>query len=147
MSAGFLGFDYGTRRIGVATGEAVTGAARPLTTLPARAGEPSWEALRQVVREWRPRALVVGLPLTLDGAQQPMTGRARRFAEALGRETGLPVHLHDERHSSREAARRFAAARARGQLRRRDAAALDAMAAAVILESWLLAHPQPEPRA
>jgi putative Holliday junction resolvase len=78
-----------------------------------------------------------------------MSHAARTFAAELGRRCGLPVHLHDERMSSQEAARRFAAARAAGQRQRRDAALLDAMAAQVIVESYLAGGglpPIPQPR-
>lgn len=139
----FLGFDYGTRLIGVATGENLAGSTQPLTTLPVRAGEPAWEQLGKVVADWQPAGLVVGLPLALDGGEQPMSGRARRFARQLGEHFGIPVYLHDERHTSQEAARRFASARQRGTQRRHHAGAIDAMAAAVILEAWLHAQTPP----
>ena len=82
-------------------------------------------------------ALVVGLPLALDGGEQRASRGARRFAERLRQRSNLPVHLADERHSSQEAAGRFAAARHAGAARRRDAANIDSLAAAVILEGWL----------
>jgi putative Holliday junction resolvase len=135
-----LGFDVGTRLIGVAIGNALTAAARPLDVIKVRQDQPDWTALDDLVHQWQPAALVVGLPLTRAGGEQPMTRRSRHFAAILGERSGLPVHLHDERHSSQEAARRFATARAAGTRRRRDAALLDALAAAVILESWLAGH-------
>lgn len=138
----FLGFDYGTRIIGVAVGENLTGNTRPLTTLAVRRATPPWDTLGQLVAKWQPVALVVGLPLALDGGEQPMSGRARRFAEQLADRYPMPVHLCDERHTSQEAARRFAEARASGTKRRRHGADLDAMAAAVILETWLASHDQ-----
>ena len=99
---------------------------------------PALDALRA---QWLPDTLVVGLPLTLAGDEQPASKRARRFAENLKARYGTAVALVDERHSSREAARRFAGARAAGLRRRRDAAAIDAEAAAVILERWLASAP------
>jgi len=98
---------------------------------------PDWNRLDTLHREWQPDTLVVGLPLTLEGTEQPASRRARAFASQLGERYGLPVLLVDERHSSREAAQRFAAGRAAGLRRRRDAAGIDAEAAAVILERWL----------
>lgn len=142
----FLGFDFGTRYIGVATGESLTGSSQPLITLQVRREAPPWDEIRNLLDKWQPAALVVGLPLARDGGEQPMSGRARRFARQLQDHFEYPVHLFDERHTSREAARRFAEARNRGSQRRRHAAQLDAMAAAVILENWLALHPQtPEP--
>ncbi|OOG38401.1 Holliday junction resolvase RuvX [Rhodanobacter sp. C06] len=135
MSCAF-GFDVGSKLIGVAVGNALTASARALAVLAVRDGEPEWPQLDALRGDWLPDTLVVGLPLTLAGEEQPASRRARRFAAALQQRYALPVALIDERHSSQEAARRFAAARAAGLKRRRDAAAIDAEAAAVILERW-----------
>ncbi len=140
-----LGFDVGSRLLGVAVGNRFTASARGLAAVPVRDGDPDWQKLDALRQEWLPETLVVGLPLTLDGEEQPASRSARRFAEKLGKRYGLPVELIDERHSSQEAAQRFAAARAAGLKRRRDAATIDAEAAAVILERWL-ASPAPTDR-
>jgi putative Holliday junction resolvase len=132
-----LGFDAGSRLIGVAVGNSFTASGRALTTVAMRDGEPDWNRLDALRGQWLPDTLVVGLPLALDGTEQPASRIARRFAAQLQQRYGLPVVLVDERHSSQEAARRFAAGRAAGLKRRRDAAAIDAEAAAVILERWL----------
>ncbi len=132
-----LGFDLGTRILGVAVGNHLTGNARALTTLPVRDHHPDWVRMDALLREWQPDALIVGLPLALDGGEQPMSRIARRFAGQLQERYRRPVHLIDERHSSQEAARRFADARASGARRRRHAQRIDADAAAVILDSWL----------
>ncbi|WP_049622591.1 Holliday junction resolvase RuvX [Frateuria defendens] len=132
-----FGFDVGSKVIGVAVGNPLTAAASALAAVPVREGEPDWAQLDALRAEWQPATLVVGLPLTLDGAEQPASRLARRFAERLRHRYGLPVVLVDERHSSQEAARRFAHARAAGLRKRRDAARIDATAAAVILERWL----------
>ena len=132
----WLGLDFGERRIGVATGQPLTGTAQPLRTV-RHSGDPMPE-LERVLREWRPAGVVVGLPLAADGSESPTTRAARRFAEQLQTlHPDLRVVLHDERFSSREADARFRAARREGRARRRDAAELDSHAAAVILESWL----------
>ena len=140
MSCAF-GFDVGSKLIGVAVGNRFTASARALGTVAMRDGAPDWPALDALRAQWLPDTLVVGLPLTLDGGEQPASKRARRFAENLKTRYGTDVALVDERHSSREAAQRFAGARAAGLRRRRDAAALDAEAAAVILERWLAGAP------
>jgi len=132
-----LGFDVGSKLIGVAVGNRVTASARGIATISMRDDTPDWTALDHLRGEWLPDALVVGLPLTLEGEDQPASKRARRFAERLQERYRVPVMLVDERHSSREAAQRFANARAAGLKRRRDAAQIDAEAAAVILERWL----------
>lgn len=138
-----LGFDVGSRLIGVAVGNRLTATARALATVPVRDGKPDWPKLDALHAQWQPDTLVVGLPLAPDGTRQPATRLARRFAEQVRERYGAAVALIDESHSSQEAARRFADARAAGQLRRRDAAEIDAEAAAVILESWLAALPPP----
>lgn len=134
-----LGFDVGAKCIGVAVGNALSGTARDLSVLTVRDGQPDWQAVQRLLAEWRPDALLVGDPLTLDGGDQPARRRARRFADNLRQRFTLPVHLVDERASSAEAARRFAAGRAAGTRRRGDVDRLDALAAAVIVERWLTA--------
>jgi RNAse H-fold protein YqgF len=132
-----LGFDVGSRLTGVAIGNAFTASARGLTTIPVREGEPDWQQLDRLRTEWLPETLIVGLPLALDGGEQAASRNARRFAAQLQQRYGLPVVLVDERHSSQEAAQRFATARGAGLKRRRDAATIDAEAAAIIVERWL----------
>lgn len=132
-----LGFDVGARRIGVALGNTLSRSARPLAVVDVGAQGADWRSIETLVREWRPDRLVVGEPLTLEGASQPATVRARAFAQEIGMRFALPVDLVDERSSSREADRRFAERRQRGEARRRDAAKLDALAAEVIIERWL----------
>jgi len=134
-----LGFDVGSRRIGVAVGSAFGTGARALAVIDVHPGGPDWAALDKLRAEWRPDGLVVGDPLTLDGGDQPIRKRAQAFARELRARYKLPVVLVDERSSSVEAAQRFAVDRAQGRKRKRDAAALDAVAAAVIVERWLAA--------
>jgi putative Holliday junction resolvase len=134
-----LGIDFGQRRIGLATGNTLTGTARPLETL-RHDGDP-YEQLARVINEWRPRRIVVGLPLTIQGEESASTRAARDFArEVAERHPDIAVDLHDERYSSRTADARFVEARRQGEARRRDARNLDSVAAAVIVESFLAAH-------
>lgn len=132
-----LGFDVGSRRIGVAVGSAFGHGARAVAVIDVHNDQPNWPALDKVLREWAPAGLIVGDPLTLEGGSQPARQRAHAFARALHARYRLAVVLVDERSSSIEAAQRFAADRAGGRKRRRDAEALDAVAAAVIVERWL----------
>lgn len=143
MSCAF-GFDVGSKLIGVAIGSRLLGNARALGVVAVRDNQPDWPALDTLHAQWQPDALVVGLPLTLEGGEQPASRRARHFATQLAARYGTAATLVDERHSSQEAAHRFAGARAAGQKRRRDAALIDAEAAAVILDRWL-ALPAPSP--
>lgn len=132
-----LAFDVGARRIGVAVGNTVSMSAGEVGVLDMRETGPDWPTLDRWVREWRPARLVVGDPATLDGGDQPIRTIARGFAVEIGRRYCLPVEQVDERTSSIEAAQRFAAGRASGAKRRRQAANLDALAAVIILERWL----------
>jgi putative Holliday junction resolvase len=132
-----LAFDVGARRIGVAVGNTISMSARELGVLDMRDAVPDWPTLDRWMREWRPARLVVGDPATLDGGDQPIRKMARKFARALAVRYALPVEQVDERTSSIEAAQRFAAGRASGQRKRHQAAQLDALAAAIILERWL----------
>jgi putative Holliday junction resolvase len=132
-----LGFDYGSRAIGVALGNRITRGARPLAVLRNGDGGPDWSACDELVKSWQPDTLVVGLPLTLEGAEQRASRAARAFAGELEQRYRLPVQLSDERSTSQEAARRFAARRAAGSAKRKHAEAIDAVAAEVIIESWL----------
>ena len=124
-----LGFDFGMRRIGVAVGQRVTGTASAMTTLVAREGQPDWTQVAQLLADWRPQALVVGLPLALDGGHSELTRAAERFARRLHGRFRLPVHLQDERLSS------HAAEHWGSEGRRSDG--LDAAAAQIILQDWL----------
>lgn len=134
-----LGFDVGARRIGVAVGSAFGHGARAIAVVDVHADQVDWPAIERQLKEWRPDGCVVGDPMTLDGGDQPIRERARAFARELARRFALPVVMVDERSSSVEAAQRFAVDRAEGRRRRRDAAALDAVAAAIIVERWLAA--------
>lgn len=134
-----LGFDVGARRIGVAVGSAFGHGARALAVIDVHHDTPDWASIDKLRKEWRPDGLVVGDPMTLDGGDQPIRKRAQAFARELHARYALPVVMVDERASSIEAAQRFAVDRAEGRRRRRDAAALDAVAAAVIVERWLAA--------
>lgn len=136
-----LGFDYGKRRVGIAVGSSVTGKARPLTTLEHHDGVPDWSALDQIIDEWQPVSLVIGLPLQADGQSQKMTRRAVNFAQEARGRYKRPVHTVDERYTTIEAVRRLKSARASGSRGRRTARGdIDAMAAQTILESWLSGH-------
>lgn len=132
----FLCFDFGLRHIGVASGQRITGTATPLEVITIGAGDGHWQRIEQLLSKWQPHALVVGVPLTVEGERQPMTRHARRFAEDLRSRSGLPVFEADERFSSREAQARFRLQRQAGAARQRAARFEDAVAAQVILEGW-----------
>jgi putative Holliday junction resolvase len=132
-----LAFDFGLRRIGVASGDTVTRLAAPVRTVAASAGEPRWEEIDKLLRELEPSVAVVGLPYNVDGSESGMTVAARGFAAELARRYRVQIAWMDERYSSLEAESRLKAARASGARRKRvDNSDVDAAAACVILDRW-----------
>ena len=128
-----LGFDYGTRKIGVAVGQTLTGTANPLETLLLVSNKPDWERIGKLIEQWQPEALVVGLPLDVDDTETDATAPARRFSRQLEGRFRLKVHLADERFTSFEARDRLGHKAKRWE-------DYDAMAAKLILETWLDEH-------
>ncbi|MGA4633085.1 Holliday junction resolvase RuvX [Pseudomonas solani] len=133
-----LGFDYGTKQIGVAVGQAVTGQARELCVLKAQNGVPDWQKVEALLKEWQPDAIVVGLPLNMDGTPSDMSERAEKFARRLKGRFNLPVFTHDERLTTFEAKGQRLAQGQRGGYRDNP---VDALAAALLLEGWLAENP------
>ena len=127
----FLAFDYGARRVGVATGNSLTRSAWPLRTVAAE-GDARFAAIGALIAEWRPGALVVGVPFHPDGAPHENTRRAQRFARQLNGRFHLPVHEVDERYTTTEALSA-------------GAADVDAASAAIILEQFLQSLPTAAP--
>lgn len=131
-----LAFDFGTKKMGAAYAQAVTGTASPLSPIPARDGIPDWDKLTAMVAEWQPEALIVGLPLNMDDTESELSHLARKFGRRLTARYRLPVYMCDERLSSHSA---------RGLLmdvqgwRRGKLPSLDSTAAVLIAEAWLAA--------
>lgn len=131
-----LAFDYGTRRIGVASGDTLTRTARALKTLERGVSLP-WAEIDEIVGDLQPRQFVVGLPYNMDGTRTPLTRPSRVFASALKSRYAQPVALIDERLSSREAEAQLREARSQGlKSRRATHADVDMVAARVLLERW-----------
>jgi len=128
-----LAFDFGTRKIGVAVGNSIVRVAHPLTTIQGEANAVRFAAIGALVAEWAPGTLVVGWPLDGDGSEHDMTARAERFARQLEARFGLPVVRIDERFTTRAAATVLGEAGVHGRARE---AALDEVAAQLILQSW-----------
>ncbi len=132
-----LGFDFGMKHIGVAVGQSITHSATPLKTLPAFDGIPDWNAIQSLIDEWHPTALIVGLPLTMDGSEQAISFAARRFMNRLKERFCLSVFEVDERLSSWAAKDQMGANVARTAKKRRAARdKVHAVAAALLIEQW-----------
>ncbi|SMG44611.1 Holliday junction resolvase RuvX [Paraburkholderia susongensis] len=128
--ATLLAFDYGEKRIGVAVGNSLTRRARPLVVVQNRTREYRFEALGKLIAEWKPDALVVGLPMHPDGTPHARTQLAKRFGNQLNGRFNLPVTWVDERYSSVEAEAEIRAGNGRADM-------LDAEAASIILQQYL----------
>ncbi len=128
-----LAFDFGEKRIGVATGETLLGSAHPLTVIRAESNDDRFAAIGKLIAEWQPVQLVVGLPTHADGTPHETTRLAQKFAERLQRRYHLPVAFADERLTSVDAAARL---RETGRDNRAAKPLLDAVAAQLILQTW-----------
>lgn len=137
MSQTLLGFDFGTGSIGVATGQTLTGTASPLAALSAREGQPDWQQVQQLLSEWQPAYCVVGLPLNMDGSEQPLTAQARKFAKRLHGRFGIQVILQDERLTTVSAREELFERGGYGNLSK---GRVDSAAACLILEDHLANH-------
>jgi putative Holliday junction resolvase len=127
-----IGFDFGSRWIGVAVGQTLTRQATPLPAIK----NNDWKGIARLLEEWQPQQLVVGLPLSMSGADQEMTARMQRFGRQLQGRFGIETSMVDERLTTREAYQI-----AVEQEQHRSKTELDSLAAALITESWLENNP------
>lgn len=128
-----IAFDYGTKNIGVATGQTITRSANALAPLKAKDGIPEWPHIEKLLNEWKPDLVLVGLPLNMDDSESELSARARKFANRVNGRFGVKVELIDERLTS------FAAkgeVMERGGSRHYKTNPVDSIAARLILESW-----------
>lgn len=133
-SATYLGFDYGTRRIGIAVGNTVSGSASALDTILVKNDQPDWKHITRLIEEWQPDALIVGWPIQMDKSDNPVTPKARRFGNRLHGRYHIPVHHIDERLSSYMALSEISEAGYNG---RRSKGLVDSYAAREILQTFL----------
>ncbi|WP_062263280.1 Holliday junction resolvase RuvX [Endozoicomonas arenosclerae] len=129
-----MGFDFGTRNIGVAVGQAITRTATALPSFKAKDGIPNWDDVSALIEEWKPDAVVVGIPLNMDGTESQMSMRARKFGKRLHGRYNLPFYEADERLSSFEAKDW---ANKLGHSGHYGSNPVDGMAAQIILEGWM----------
>ncbi|ASJ97540.1 Holliday junction resolvase RuvX [Shewanella marisflavi] len=132
-SASVLGFDFGTKSIGVAIGQQITGSATPLASLKANDGIPRWEEIEALINEWKPDLIVVGLPLNMDGTEQEMTQRARKFANRINGRFGVKTATQDERLTTADAKARLFEM---GGYKALSKGQVDSMSAVLIIESY-----------
>ena len=128
----FLGIDYGRRYIGLAVGQTITCSARCLEVIPAQHGLASWSHIEKLLHEWSIEAIVVGLPLNMDGSTQEITLQTMAFVEWLQQQTKLPVYTVDERLTTVEAKQQLST----GKKHKLASQRVDSYAAKLILEAW-----------
>ena len=139
-----LGFDFGLKRTGVAIGQTITSTASPVTTVVSKEkGQANFLELDKLVTEWKPDALVVGIPLNMDGSEQPLTQAAKTFANSLKKRYHLPVYGVDERLSTIEAKEQLFE---KGGYRKLKSNEIDHYAAVLILNTWLTTENKEELR-
>ncbi|MDH5710346.1 MAG: Holliday junction resolvase RuvX [Gammaproteobacteria bacterium] len=129
-----LGIDYGLKRIGIATGQTITGSASPITTLNQVNGSPDWAGLEKLIKEWRPQALIVGIPYHVDGKENDMTCAVEIFCLELEQRFSLPIYKINEALSSYEAEQLLKKNTKIGKHNKHE---IDKMAAAIIVQNWL----------
>ncbi|MGR3807444.1 putative holliday junction resolvase [Pasteurella testudinis DSM 23072] len=128
-----LAFDFGIKSIGCAVGQSITGTAQALAAFKANDGIPNWDLIEKCLREWQPKVVIVGLPLNMDGTEQEITRRARKFSQRIHGRFAVPVVLHDERLSTVEARAEIFSRRGFKAL---EKGKIDSISACIILESW-----------
>jgi putative Holliday junction resolvase len=129
-----LGFDYGKKRIGIATGQTITHTATPCVTLEQVDGNPNWTAIADLITQWKPQSFIVGMPYHTDGSENKMTAAARQFAFELENRFKLPVIEINEALSSEEAEEIL---KQNIKINQQNKHEIDRMAAAVIVQRWL----------
>jgi putative holliday junction resolvase len=133
MNQTVLGFDYGTKSIGVAVGQSITASASPLLALKAQDGIPNWDEIEKLIKEWQPTFVVVGLPLNMDGTEQDITQRAKKFANRVSGRFGVKVVTQDERLTTADAKARLFEL---GGYKALTKGQVDAVSAVLIIESY-----------
>jgi len=143
-----MGFDYGTKRIGVAVGQTLMATARPIDVVPVRNQHPDWKQINLLINEWQPETLIVGLPCHADGSGNAITSAVYQFVNQLKERYQLPVYTIDERLSSIAAAElKIKELRGKKEKKRNKvvkfssssfSSPIDAIAAQIILETWFV---------
>jgi putative Holliday junction resolvase len=132
-----MGFDYGKKRIGIATGQTISNTATPCTTIKQVHGNPDWPAIEAEIKQWKPQALIVGIPYFTDGSESQMTTAARQFCYELGKRFKLPVIEVNETLSSQQAEELL---KTNIKINKHNKHEIDKMAAAIIVQRWLDQH-------
>jgi putative Holliday junction resolvase len=131
-----LGLDFGLGKTGVAIGQTLTKTASPVGTIKMRRGQIDPTQFKKILREWQPDAIVIGIPLDMNGGNLSVSAQAESCAKWLESTTGLPVFRMDERLTTKAARSELADLQIMGSFKKHSKP-IDAYAAVLILESWL----------
>jgi putative Holliday junction resolvase len=133
MNQQLLCFDFGLNNIGVATGQSELGIASPLPELKAKEGSPDWSLVGELIAEWQPKKILVGLPLNMDGSESALSQKARKFGNRLNGRFNLEIEMVDERLTSHSAKEEMAEIGHKGNYKNNP---IDSIAACLILEQY-----------
>lgn len=129
-----IAFDFGVKKIGVAVGENITKTGRPLDVLNAKDGKPNWNIIKNLLIDWQPKFIIVGLPLNIDGTKQNITNKSEKFAQLLKCKFNVLVEMHDERLTTVEAKSIIFNKNGFKALSKKEK--VHSLSAVIILESW-----------
>lgn len=132
-----IAFDFGLKRTGVAIGNTVIGSATPECTLISKDELPDWDGISKLFKEWQPSQIVVGMPIELDGTENPLKKRIDRFCNQIQGRYNIDVEQENEQFTSIEAAQRLKQLRQSGRKQKISKDEVDKIAAAIILENWM----------
>ena len=132
-----MGFDFGSKKIGIAIGQTVTQTARPIDTIQNKNGVPNWDAVSKLIKKWQPDALIVGIPLNMDGTEQPITHAAREFSHQLKEKYRINIFEIDERLTTKDAREQLFT---KGGFKALQDGQVDRVAAQLILQNWFAEH-------
>ncbi|AKC59821.1 Holliday junction resolvase RuvX [Blochmannia endosymbiont of Polyrhachis (Hedomyrma) turneri] len=129
-----MGFDFGLKNIGIAVGQQLTYTAQPITTLQTKKYQPNWDIMKKIFNIWQPKIFIVGLPININGTNQPLTYLTYEFSKMLHKTFDLKVIMQDERFSTIEARSRLFKYHGFRSLKPNQ---INSISAVIILESWL----------
>lgn len=129
-----ISFDFGTKNIGVAIGQKITGTASALESIKSKNGTPNWNCIKKILIKWQPIKAIIGLPINMNGTEQKISIEAKIFAKQLNSKFNINIEMHDERLSTFEAKNNLFTMGGFKYLKKNR---IDALSAVFILESWL----------
>ncbi|CAL4043563.1 Putative pre-16S rRNA nuclease [Buchnera aphidicola (Phyllaphis fagi)] len=129
-----LSFDFGTKNIGVAIGQKITLTATSLDAIKVKNGKPNWNQISALILYWKPKLIIIGYPLNMDGTKQKITRKVKKFSQSLYKRFAIQIYFHDERLTTKEAKSYLFA---QGGYKNLKKDKIDSLSAVLILESWL----------